>query len=125
MGDKHDQMIESVTTAIYNTYGHLAGVCQLLPIPIALPVGDVDIDIARAAVEQLANIADDQPVDEGSRDVLGAAASYWLTALDVLGLAIAQPRTTRLRGALSLVVEADECAIALTAHLREAHPHGA
>ncbi|WHX19811.1 hypothetical protein QFW82_23570 [Streptomyces malaysiensis subsp. malaysiensis] len=86
MSDEHDELSESLLTALLIQYGELREACQALPVPIQLPVGIGQIIELIEAVGRCFEIAQDQPIPEEAQADLEMSCLHWLTASDLIGL---------------------------------------
>ncbi|MFE7128944.1 hypothetical protein [Streptomyces sp. NPDC057617] len=86
MSDFEDQVMRKLSTHLSVAYSGLIAVCAALPVPIALPTGEVSNLDAAPAVSRVMELAEDQPIPEAEQARLFSACAFWLGALDLYGL---------------------------------------
>ncbi|MCX4575628.1 hypothetical protein OHB41_21030 [Streptomyces sp. NBC_01571] len=108
MADSGDLSIEAIARKIAGQYAVLQISCEMLPVPIALPEASVTLSNLDTipAVQRVVDLAEEQPMPEEVQAHLFTAAIFWLTAMDLLGIIVANEwtdaRAYQALGALSI-----------------------
>ncbi|MFF8412852.1 hypothetical protein [Streptomyces omiyaensis] len=118
MSDKRDEILAHIAHELSVTYSMLAMACSNLPVPVVIPTGEVSNVEAIPAVRRVAELAEDitMPVDQQAQ--LFASCCFWLAAMDVYGLLIANFHDVRAHSALANLIMATESLEDLLAWLR-------
>ncbi|WP_052744213.1 hypothetical protein [Streptomyces odonnellii] len=86
MSDYEEQVKHTLSAHLSRAYSGLVAICAALPVPIALPTGEVSNLDTTPAVSRVMELAEDQPMPEEQQAHLFASCSFWLGALDLYGL---------------------------------------
>ncbi|MFI1535545.1 hypothetical protein [Streptomyces anandii] len=92
MADFDELSTERIARSLAKQYAVLIASCEMLPIPVSLPRstnGELSNVDTVPAVRRLAELAGEQPMPEEIQAALFTAAIFWLTAMDQLGIIIA------------------------------------
>jgi hypothetical protein len=108
MADDFEDGAEAAGFHLSVIYKLIVLTCADLPIPIQLPQGMVQIPDAVEGVRRVADIIIDQPIPEEMQAEFYAGCAYWLSAVDILGLQVANPEINRLRQVAACMVAAEE-----------------
>jgi hypothetical protein len=114
MADREDEIIEALNHGLSRIYTVLVHICQILPVPIALPTsgenGLVSNQEAYPAIKRVSELASDQPMPEEQEAQLYTGCIHWLAALDLYGLLVANEDwiETRAEGSGANLLYADE-----------------
>lgn len=108
MADSGDLTVEVIARRIAGQYAVLQISCEMLPVPIALPEAAATLSNLDTvpAVRRVVDLAEEQPMPEEIQAHLFTAAIFWLTAMDLLGIILANEwsdsRGYQALGALSI-----------------------
>ncbi|MYV56527.1 hypothetical protein [Streptomyces sp. SID3212] len=83
MSDLEDGVMQRLTARIAFTYARLVTVCAALPIPVALPKGQVSHRETVPAVRRITELITETLLPDEQRGQLVTAATMWLIAVDL------------------------------------------
>ncbi|MFC1410493.1 hypothetical protein ACEZCY_14635 [Streptacidiphilus sp. N1-12] len=81
-----DEAKRSLQFLVINVYADLHRVCAALPIPIALPVGKVDLQDLVDAASRSVDLIEDEPVSDFQKAALSVACIRWVAAAYLTGI---------------------------------------
>lgn len=83
MADDKDEKEAALGQALAEYYARLANTCELLPVPIQLPVGVLELTDITVPVARTAKLASDLPMPARVRTGLQVACLGWLTGAEM------------------------------------------
>lgn len=115
MSDQEDQALEKISAHLSRTYQALCHLAVNLPVPVTLPTRGVTNIEAVPAVRRLMELAEDQPMPEEQQATLFATCAFWLGALDLYALLVANEfHTSRAHSAAANLLMVDDHMLSLT-----------
>jgi hypothetical protein len=98
MADWNDLTAGDLLARLLHTYQHIRTTCALLPVPIALPAVEINVDVDDLVdgVARVAEISEEIPVPEAVAASLFTTCTYWLTAYDSLLALVMEPKQYRM-----------------------------
>ncbi|MEU6513648.1 hypothetical protein [Streptomyces sp. NPDC046978] len=108
MADSQEYMVEALSSHLSSTYKGLALVCSRLPVPIELPLAGATNLEAVPALRRIMEIVEEVPMPEDHQAELFAACTFWLAAIDLFGLLVANKfHQARAQSVAACLIEAD------------------
>jgi hypothetical protein len=108
MADHEDEIMQGVALSISVTYTLLVDVCQVLPVPITMPVDrHIPVTDAYPAIQRVADLAGELPMGEAQSMRLYMGCIQLLAGIDLYGLCATRYMDSRAEGAAVNLIHAN------------------
>jgi hypothetical protein len=87
MADRNEEIMGQLALKISIVYSLLVDVCEMLPVPIGLPISEnISADDAIPAIRRVIDVGPDQPMGETQAAQLHTGCIHLLAAIDLYAL---------------------------------------